>query len=65
MNQLSSKLLRCWWKALQLTGQMHGLNWNLHPYEFYQKQGFVIIGVMPDANGLGKPDILMAKSVVR
>jgi aminoglycoside 6'-N-acetyltransferase I len=33
--------------------------------EFYQKQGFVIIGVMPDANGLGKPDILMAKSVVR
>ncbi|HEU5369349.1 MAG TPA: N-acetyltransferase, partial [Ktedonobacterales bacterium] len=36
-----------------------------HPYEFYQKQGFVIIGVMPDANGLGKPDILMAKSVAR
>jgi aminoglycoside 6'-N-acetyltransferase I len=36
-----------------------------HPYEFYQKQGFVIIGVMPDANGIGKPDILMAKSVVR
>ncbi len=34
-----------------------------HPYEFYQKQGFVIIGVVPDANGLGKPDILMAKSV--
>jgi hypothetical protein len=34
-------------------------------YEFYQKQGYVIVGVMPDANGLGKPDILMAKSVVR
>jgi GNAT superfamily N-acetyltransferase len=40
-------------------------NLKQHPYEFYQKQGFVIIGVMPDANGLGKPDILMAKSVVR
>jgi aminoglycoside 6'-N-acetyltransferase I len=40
-------------------------NLKRHPYEFYQKQGFVIIGVMPDANGLGKPDILMAKSVVR
>jgi aminoglycoside 6'-N-acetyltransferase I len=40
-------------------------NLKQHPYEFYQKQGFVIIGVMPDANGIGKPDILMAKSVVR
>lgn len=36
-----------------------------HPYEFYQKCGFVIVGVMPDANGLGKPDIYMAKSVKR
>jgi aminoglycoside 6'-N-acetyltransferase I len=43
----------------------HIRNLKRHPYEFYQKQGFVIIGVMPDANGLGKPDILMAKSVVR
>ncbi len=34
-----------------------------HPYEFYQKCGFVIVGVMPDANGLGKPDIYMAKPV--
>jgi len=32
-----------------------------HPYEFYQKLGFVIVGVIPDANGPGKPDILMAK----
>lgn len=34
-----------------------------HPYEFYQKLGFVIVGVMPDANGPGKPDIFMAKSI--
>lgn len=34
-----------------------------HPYEFYQKLGYTIIGVVPDANGLGKPDILMAKRV--
>jgi aminoglycoside 6'-N-acetyltransferase I len=32
-----------------------------HPYEFYQRLGFSIIGVMPDANGPGKPDIYMAK----
>jgi aminoglycoside 6'-N-acetyltransferase I len=34
-----------------------------HPYEFYQKMGFVIAGVVPDANGPGKPDILMSKRV--
>lgn len=34
-----------------------------HPYEFYQKLGYTIIGVMPDANGRGKPDILMGKRV--
>jgi aminoglycoside 6'-N-acetyltransferase I len=36
-------------------------NLRSHPYEFYQKVGFVIVGVLPDANGLGKPDIFMAK----
>jgi aminoglycoside 6'-N-acetyltransferase I len=34
-----------------------------HPYEFYQKMGYIITGVVPDANGIGKPDILMAKKV--
>jgi aminoglycoside 6'-N-acetyltransferase I len=36
-----------------------------HPFEFYQKLGYVVVGVIPDANGLGKPDILMAKSLIR
>ena len=34
-----------------------------HPYEFYQKLGYFITGVVPDANGIGKPDILMAKKL--
>lgn len=38
-------------------------NLNRHPFEFYQKAGFVIVGTIPDANGPGKPDILMAKRV--
>lgn len=36
-----------------------------HPYTFYQKLGYTIIGVMPDANGPGKPDIYMGKRVWR
>jgi aminoglycoside 6'-N-acetyltransferase I len=32
-----------------------------HPYAFYQRLGFTIVGVMPDANGPGKPDIFVAK----
>jgi aminoglycoside 6'-N-acetyltransferase I len=40
-------------------------NLKRHPFEFYQKVGFSIVGVMPDANGIGKPDIYMAKCVAR
>ena len=32
-----------------------------HPYEFYLSVGFRVTGVLPDANGLGKPDIFFAK----
>ena len=34
-----------------------------HPFEFYQAQGYRVVGAIPDANGPGKPDILMAKRV--
>lgn len=40
-------------------------NLKSHPFEFYQKLGYVITGVVIDANGIGKPDILMSKSVTR
>ena len=38
-------------------------NLDRHPYEFYVKLGFSLSGVMPDANGPGKPDIFLAKRV--
>ena len=34
-----------------------------HPYEFYEKQGYRIVGVIPDASGKGKPDIWMWKRI--
>ena len=34
-----------------------------HPFPFYQKHGYKIVGVFPDANGIGKPDIWMSKRI--
>ena len=46
--------------------QLMGItNINHHPFEFYLKLGFCITGVIPDANGPGKPDILMSKSLLK
>lgn len=33
-----------------------------HPFLFYRRLGYTVTGVMPDANGAGKPDIYMSKS---
>lgn len=32
-----------------------------HPMEFYTRLGFRIVGLLPDANGRGRPDIFFAK----
>lgn len=34
-----------------------------HPFFFYRGLGYEPVGLIPDANGFGKPDILMAKRV--
>ena len=36
-----------------------------HPFLFYRKVGFIVTGVMPDANGPGRPDIYMSKPIRR
>ncbi|MDX1575955.1 MAG: GNAT family N-acetyltransferase [Kiloniellales bacterium] len=34
-----------------------------HPYTFYRHMGYTVVGVLPDADGPGKHDILMAKRI--
>ncbi|MFN8526411.1 MAG: GNAT family N-acetyltransferase [Chloroflexota bacterium] len=34
-----------------------------HPIDFYRRLGFAVAGVLPDANGFGKPDIFMARRI--
>ena len=35
-----------------------------HPIAFYQRLGYSVIGVMPDANGFGRPDIMLARRLI-
>lgn len=36
-----------------------------HPFTFYRRLGYEVVGCIPDANGFGKPDIFMAKRIAR
>ena len=38
-------------------------NLKRHPFEFYQKCGYSVVGMIPNANGKNKPDIWMWKDL--
>jgi len=40
-------------------------NYKNHPYEFYKKCGYTIVGLIPNANGDRKPDIFLWKDIRR
>jgi|SRR5687767_15384508 len=48
-----------------LPGHISGLRdlGQRHPFLFYRKLGYVVTGLMPDANGRGRPDIYMSKAL--
>jgi aminoglycoside 6'-N-acetyltransferase I len=46
---------------LEKLAAIQSLPLHQHPFVFYQKLGFVLAGVLPDANGRGKPDIFLVK----
>ena len=46
-----------------LPERMKNFDPGTHQAAFYLKQGYQVVGVIPDANGKGKPDIMMAKSL--
>jgi aminoglycoside 6'-N-acetyltransferase I len=35
-----------------------------HPFTFYKRLGYAVVGVLPDVDGVGKHDILMAKRIL-
>lgn len=35
-----------------------------HPYTFYRRLGYTVVGVLPDVDGFGRHDILMAKRIL-
>ncbi len=43
--------------------ELRALPGSTHPLPFYQACGFTVVGVLPDANGFGKPDIFLAKRI--
>jgi aminoglycoside 6'-N-acetyltransferase I len=36
-----------------------------HAFTFYRRHGYQVVGLLPDVNGLGRPDIMMAKRLTR
>jgi aminoglycoside 6'-N-acetyltransferase I len=34
-----------------------------HPFTFYRDRGFSVVGILPDVDGVGRHDILMAKRI--